>query len=116
MAVQCETKVDVRGVSKRFGEFYANRAIDLDIRAGEFLTLLGPSGCGKTTLMRIIAGLERCDEGRVLIDGRDVTDEPPRRRRLGMVFQSYSLFPHMSVRDNIAYGLRVQRLSRQAID
>ena len=116
MSMQGEIKVNVRGVSKRFGEFYANRDIDLDIRAGEFLTLLGPSGCGKTTLMRIIAGLEHCEEGRVLIDGRDVTAEPPRRRRLGMVFQSYSLFPHMTVRDNIAYGLRVQGLARAAID
>ena len=109
-------KVSVRGVSRRFGDFYANRAIDLDIRGGEFLTLLGPSGCGKTTLMRIIAGLEHCDEGRVLIDGRDVTDLPPRQRRLGMVFQSYSLFPHLSVKENIAYGLRVQRLATAAIE
>jgi ABC-type Fe3+/spermidine/putrescine transport system ATPase subunit len=115
-AVQSKVKVSVCGVSKRFGDFFANRTIDLDIRTGEFLTLLGPSGCGKTTLMRIIAGLEQCDEGRVLIDGRDVTAEPPRQRRLGMVFQGYSLFPHMSVRDNIAYGLRVQGLRQPEIE
>ena len=115
-APKAAVKVSVRGVTRRFGDFFANRSIDLDIYAGEFLTLLGPSGCGKTTLMRIIAGLEPCDEGRVSIDGRDVTHEPARQRRLGMVFQSYSLFPHLSVKENIAYGLRVQRLVDSAID
>lgn len=102
-------KVSARGVTKRYGDFYANREVDLDIRSGEFLTLLGPSGCGKSTLMRIIAGLETCDAGTIMIDGRDVTREPPRRRGLGMVFQNYSLFPHMTVRENIAYGLKVQK-------
>jgi ABC-type Fe3+/spermidine/putrescine transport system ATPase subunit len=108
-------KVSARGVSKRYGDFYANRDIDLDIRTGEFLTLLGPSGCGKSTLMRIIAGLETCDDGRIFIDGRDVTSEPPRRRGIGMVFQNYSLFPHMSVWENVAYGLKVKGLRRAEI-
>lgn len=102
-------KVSVRNVVKRFGDTIAADHIGLDIRDGEFLTLLGESGCGKTTLMRIIAGLESVDSGSVLIDGRDVTALPPRQRNLGMVFQQYSLFPHMTVAENIAYGLRVKR-------
>ncbi len=101
-------KVTARGLLKRFGTTVAADRIDLDIRDGEFLTLLGASGCGKTTLMRMIAGFEPPDAGRIAIDGRDVTDLPPRARRLGMVFQQYSLFPHMTVADNIAYGLRAQ--------
>jgi len=108
-------KVSARQITKRFGAFVANKSIDLDIKSGEFLTLLGPSGCGKTTLMRVIAGLEQCDEGSVVIDGRDVTKDPPRKRGLGMVFQNYSLFPHMSVWENVAYGLRVQGMSAAAI-
>lgn len=97
-----------RGLVKHFGATIAADRIDLDIRDGEFLTLLGASGCGKTTLMRMIAGFEHPDAGRIAIDGRDVTDLPPRARRLGMVFQQYSLFPHMTVEENIAFGLRAQ--------
>ncbi|RUR71265.1 ATP-binding cassette domain-containing protein [Variovorax guangxiensis] len=108
-------KVSVRGVSKRFGATLAADRIDLDIRDGEFLTLLGASGCGKTTLMRMIAGFERPAEGSIFIDGRDVTNLPPRERRLGMVFQQYSLFPHMTVAENIAYGLQAQRLQARQI-
>jgi spermidine/putrescine ABC transporter ATP-binding subunit len=108
-------KVAVRGVTKRFGDYVANDAIDLEIEDGEFLTLLGPSGCGKTTLMRLIAGLEQCTLGHILIDGRDVTGVPPRMRNVGMVFQQYSLFPHMTVAENIAYGLRVKRLPSNEI-
>lgn len=103
-------KVAVRGVCKRFGPTLAADHIDLDIRDGEFLTLLGASGCGKTTLMRMIAGFERPDAGRIAIDGHDVTMLAPRDRHLGMVFQQYSLFPHMTVAENVAYGLRAQRM------
>ncbi len=102
------TKVAVRGLVKRFGAMLATDHIDLDIRDGEFLTLLGASGCGKTTLMRLIAGFEQPDAGHIRIDDRDVTALPPRARRLGMVFQQYSLFPHMTVEENVAYGLRAQ--------
>jgi ABC-type Fe3+/spermidine/putrescine transport system ATPase subunit len=108
-------KVSVRQLVKRYGATTAADHIDLDIRSGEFLTLLGSSGCGKTTLMRIIAGLETSDSGVVTIDGRDVTHLPPRQRRLGMVFQQYSLFPHMSIGENIGYGLRAQKMPEAQI-
>jgi len=104
-------KVRLRGVCKRFSHTVAADHIDLDIRDGEFLTLLGASGCGKTTLMRMIAGFEHPDAGSIHIDGQDVTSLPPRARHLGMVFQQYSLFPHMSVAQNIAYGLQAQGIA-----
>ena len=99
-------KVSARGLTKRFGATLAANRIDLDVRSGEFLTLLGASGCGKTTLLRMIAGFEWPDAGRIAIDGHDVTELPPRARRLGMVFQQYSLFPHMTVADPLPSGLR----------
>ena len=108
-------KVSARNIVKRFGTTVAAADINLDIRDGEFLTLLGESGCGKTTLMRIIAGLEAVDSGAILIDGMDVTALSPRERNLGMVFQQYSLFPHMSVAENIAYGLRVKHKNETEI-
>lgn len=108
-------KVSTRRITKRFGSVLAVNHIDLDIYDGEFLTLLGSSGCGKTTLMRLIAGLEPADEGEVWIDGKNVTALPPRRRELGMVFQQYSLFPHLSVFDNIAYGLKVRKWDQARI-
>jgi spermidine/putrescine transport system ATP-binding protein len=98
------------GVTKRFGPVTAVAGVDLAVGAGEFLTLLGPSGCGKTTLLRLLSGFERPDEGSVWIDGRDVTDWPPYRRDVNQVFQGYALFPHLNVRDNIAFGLRMQRM------
>lgn len=110
------SKVSVRRIRKNFGAYRALDDVELEIQTGEFLTLLGPSGCGKTTLMRIIAGLESSDAGAVFIDGRDVTQELPRRRGLGMVFQSYSLFPHMTVAENVGYGLRVKGCSRSEIE
>lgn len=115
-AAPAASKVAVRGLTKSFGTFAALRRVDLDIRTGEFLTLLGPSGCGKTTLMRIIAGLETADDGSVSIDGRDVTAEPPRHRGLGMVFQNYSLFPHMTIAENVGYGLRIKKMSKAVIE
>ena len=94
------------------------RAVDnvsLDIYSGEFLTLLGPSGCGKTTTLRLIAGFEMPNHGRILLDGKDITAQPPNKRDMALVFQNYALFPHMSVFDNVAYGLETRRMSRQQI-
>jgi sulfate transport system ATP-binding protein len=100
--------ITLRGVTKRFGEFAAVEDVDLDIPSGALLALLGPSGCGKTTLLRIIAGLEVPDRGQVLFDGRDATLWPIRERKVGFVFQNYALFRHMTVADNVAFGLRVK--------
>ncbi|HWK61445.1 MAG TPA: ABC transporter ATP-binding protein [Eoetvoesiella sp.] len=111
-----KAKVSVRQLYKRYGATLAADHIDLDIREGEFLTLLGASGCGKTTLMRMIAGLETADSGSIVIDGKDVTHLPPRQRRLGMVFQQYSLFPHMTIEENVGYGLRAQKVDRATIN
>jgi multiple sugar transport system ATP-binding protein len=99
----------VRGVSRSFGRTPALRTVDLDVHDGEFMVLLGPSGCGKTTLLRTIAGLERPDAGAIAIGGRDVTSLAPRDRNIAMVFQSYAVFPHMTVRANIGFGLRMRR-------
>jgi len=106
--------IRLQGVSKRFehrvkGEVYAVREVSLDVRPGELLTLLGPSGCGKTTTLRMIAGFQQPDAGRILIDGQDVTDLMANQRNIGFVFQNYALFPHLSVHENVAYGLRVQK-------
>ena len=94
-------------IRKQYGSMVALPDLSLEVHDGEFLALLGPSGCGKTTLLRIIAGLERQSAGRVVIAGRDVSVLPPRARRLAMVFQNYAVFPHMTVRDNVAFGLRM---------
>lgn len=101
-------QVVVEDLSKRFGTVVAIDRVRLTISSGEFFFLLGPSGCGKTTLLRILAGLEQQDSGRVLFDGKDVTATPPERRGCTMVFQSYALWPHLSVHDNVAFGLDVQ--------
>ena len=101
--------VEVQGVSKRFGTTLALDDVSLAVRPGEFLSLLGPSGCGKTTLLRIIAGFESPGSGRVAIDGRDVTGEPPYGRPTNMIFQHLALFPHMTVQQNIAFGLRMKK-------
>ncbi|MCD7111390.1 ABC transporter ATP-binding protein [Rhizobium sp. DKSPLA3] len=106
--------IDLRTIEKRFGPDAVLKGIDLSIRPGEFLSLVGMSGCGKSTLLRIIAGLERPDRGTVAIGGAEVTDVDPSDRNLAMVFQSYALYPHMSVRDNIATPLRMRRLSMPA--
>ena len=113
-------RVRANGVSKRYmhrvkGEVYAARDVTLDVAPGEFLTLLGPSGCGKTTVLRLIAGFEKPDTGRVHFDDRDVTDLPADLRGIGFVFQNYALFPHLSVFENVAYGLRVRREAEDVI-
>jgi spermidine/putrescine transport system ATP-binding protein len=100
--------IEIRGVTKRFGGFTAVDNVSLSVRAGEFITLLGPSGCGKTTLLRLLAGFETADEGTILLDGADVSHLPPYRRSVNQVFQSYALFPHLTVRENVGFGLRMQ--------
>jgi spermidine/putrescine transport system ATP-binding protein len=107
--------VELQRVTKRFGDFTAVREVDLSFRRGEFFTLLGPSGCGKTTTLRMVAGFERPSEGHILIDGVDVADLPPFRRPTNTVFQSYALFPHLSVEDNVAFGLRRKHVRRDEV-
>ena len=107
-------EIVIDNVTKSFGSFIALARVDLNIADGEFLALLGPSGCGKTTLLRIIAGLETQSSGQVKIGGRDVSALPPRKRGLAMVFQNYAVFPHMTVRQNIGFGLRRCRADRAA--
>jgi iron(III) transport system ATP-binding protein len=105
----------LEGLSKRFGQTLAVDRLELEVPPGTFLTLLGPSGCGKTTTLRMVAGLEQPSGGRILLGERDITELPAHQRGLGMVFQSYALFPHMSVFENVAYGLRNQRLATPEI-
>jgi multiple sugar transport system ATP-binding protein len=106
--------IEVDGVTKSFpGGVVAVDDVTLEIAAGEFLVLVGPSGCGKTTLLRMIAGLEEVTEGRIRIGGRDVTEDAPRHRDIAMVFQNYALYPHMTVRQNLGYGLKVRRTPRR---
>ena len=112
-AIQPDASLQLRGVTKRFGAFTAVHPLNLTIKGGQMLALLGPSGCGKTTTLRMIAGFEQPDQGHVLIAGRDVTLLRPAKRRLGMVFQNYSLFPHMTVAQNVAFGLRMQHVGRE---
>jgi len=108
--------LEFRGVSKRFGTIQAVAGVSLEIKKGEFFSLLGPSGCGKTTMLRVAAGFEDPDAGRVFLDGRDITDLPPNKRKVNTIFQSYALFPHMSVRDNIAFGLAIAKRPRREIE
>jgi ABC-type Fe3+/spermidine/putrescine transport system ATPase subunit len=112
-AAATDLALDVRGVRKAFGATVALERADLQVRRGEFLTLLGPSGSGKTTLLRLIVGFEQPTAGEILLDGRDISHMSPAERGVGMVFQQYALFPHMTVADNIGYGLKVRGWSRQ---
>ena len=107
--------VRLEGVTKRFGDQVAVDNVSLEIRDGEFFSLLGPSGCGKTTLLRMIAGFDTPDEGRVIIGGKDMTQVPPYLRPVNTVFQNYALFPHMTVEQNIAFGLRMKKMPRDEI-
>lgn len=106
--------LELEGIAKHYGNRTVLRDVSLQLQAGEFVSLLGPSGCGKTTLLRIVAGFDRPDAGRVTLDGRDITDQAPASRRMGMVFQAYSLFPNMSAADNVRFGLRVRRQDEAA--
>ena len=108
--------ISFRNITKRWGSTVAVDNVSLDIMPGEFFALLGPSGCGKTTLLRMLAGLEVPSEGHVLIDGQDMADIPPNRRAVNMVFQSYAVFPHMTVADNVAYGLKIEGVSKPERD
>lgn len=108
--------IELKGVTKRFGSFTAVDHVDLTVNDGEFLTLLGPSGCGKTTLLRLMSGFETPDEGSVFLGNEDITDVPPYRRPVNQVFQSYALFPHLTVRENIAFGLRMQRVPKAELE
>jgi ABC-type Fe3+/spermidine/putrescine transport system ATPase subunit len=107
--------VEFAGISKSFGSVHALHPTDLEIPQGQFLTLLGPSGSGKTTLLNICAGYLAPSAGRVVVDGRDITALPPRQRNMGMVFQNYALFPHMTVAENVAYGLAARKLARDEV-
>ena len=108
--------IELRAVEKWFGETRVIHGVDLEIADGEFVIFVGPSGCGKSTLLRMIGGLEETSRGAIVIDGRDVTAEPPSKRGLAMVFQSYALYPHMSVRENMGFGLKTAGAPRAEID
>src|SRR5438128_9399613 len=109
-------EVDLRGVSKAYKDTTAVDDLSLHIKDREFVALLGPSGCGKTTTLRMLAGFIRPDSGQILIDGKDVTNVPPERRPTAMVFQSYALWPHKTVSDNIAFGLRLRRRPKTEVE
>ncbi len=109
-------RLDIQSVSKRYDGVKALDGVSLCVDEGEFFFLLGPSGCGKTTLLRILAGFEQPDSGSILFDGEDVASRPPERRNAGMVFQNYALWPHLTVRQNVAFGLEVRRISRTESD
>lgn len=110
-----ETVLELLNIRKSFGNVEVLRGISLTAKSGEFITLLGSSGCGKTSTIRIIAGLETADSGQVFLEGKDVTDEVPEKRNVNTVFQNYALFPHMTVEENIGYGLRVKRWKKADI-
>ncbi|MDR1012374.1 MAG: spermidine/putrescine ABC transporter ATP-binding protein PotA [Coxiellaceae bacterium] len=107
--------IELVNVSKNFGDYKALQLTNITIKNGEFITLLGPSGCGKTTFLRLISGFEKPNTGQIFINGRNVTDLPPEKRHLNTVFQSYALFPHMTVYDNVAFGLRCKKISEHEI-
>ena len=108
--------IEIQGVSKVYGDNTVLDNLSLNIRKNEFLTLLGPSGCGKTTTLKIIAGFETADSGKVVFAGNDISDVPPYKRQLNTVFQKYALFPHMNVYENIAFGLKIKKMDQKTID
>src|ERR1044071_1762631 len=104
--------LQLENLHRQFGSFKALKGINITLGEGEFLSLLGPSGCGKTTALRLVAGFDRPNEGRIVVEGKDVTGVPPNKRDMGMVFQAYSLFPNMTARQNVEFGLRIRGKSR----
>ncbi|QYE98427.1 spermidine/putrescine ABC transporter ATP-binding protein [Paraclostridium sordellii] len=111
-----ENIIELRNLSKRYDDNQVLDKLSLDIKKNEFLTLLGPSGCGKTTTLKIIAGFEYADEGKVLFEEKDITDIPPYERQINTVFQKYALFPHMNIYENIAFGLKIKKMPKDEID
>ena len=108
--------IELKNISKTFGDNIILKDFNLTIKKNEFLTLLGPSGCGKTTILRIIGGFEWPDKGRVIFNGKDITDDEPYQRKINTVFQKYALFPHLNVFDNVAFGLKIKKLSKNVIE
>ncbi|WP_028602218.1 ABC transporter ATP-binding protein [Ottowia thiooxydans] len=112
---EVDVAVSLQGVGKKYHDQIVLHELSLDISRGEFLTLLGPSGCGKTTLLNLIAGFAEADSGEIFVDGQPITSEPPHKRQIGIVFQNYALFPHMTVEHNIGYGLRMRRIPKEEV-
>lgn len=108
--------IEFKNIHKRFGDVHVLKGINLTIEQGEFVTLLGPSGCGKSTLLRCFSGLETVSEGEIYLEGVNITDFTPKQRKIGMVFQQYSLFPNMTVKQNVAFGLQIQKKEKQFIE
>jgi spermidine/putrescine transport system ATP-binding protein len=115
MSSKKDKGLSVKDIDKRFADVQALASVSLDVREGEFFTLLGPSGCGKTTLLRIVAGLERPDTGRVILGGQDITSLPATKRQVNTVFQSYALFPHLNIFENVAFGLRARKFPQDEV-
>ena len=107
--------IEFKNINKYYGKNHVLKGINMEIKKGDFVTLLGPSGCGKSTLLRCLAGLEQTSNGKIFLDGEDITDKDPKDRNIGMVFQQYSLFPNMNVEDNLAFGLKLQKLPASEI-
>ncbi|RLF56690.1 MAG: Fe3+/spermidine/putrescine ABC transporter ATP-binding protein, partial [Thermoplasmata archaeon] len=116
MDMKENTGLLIRGINKNFGPVEAVKEVSLDVQEGEFFTLLGPSGCGKTTLLRIIAGLELANSGNVILGGEDITSFPATKRQVNTVFQSYALFPHLTIFENVAFGLRSRKFPRNEVE
>ncbi|MGJ3587504.1 ABC transporter ATP-binding protein, partial [Lactococcus lactis] len=108
-----ESILELKNISKVFGDVTVIKNVNLEIKKGEFVTFLGPSGCGKTTLLRMIAGFYNIDKGDIFLQGKKIDNVPPHKRNTPMVFQEYALFPHMNVYENISYGLKLQKVNKQ---